>query len=75
MINLGADVGATDRVGQTILHLAALTGNVDAVKFILENNLLDVHVEAMFNVTPLVAARRSNQMDTVECLIRYGALK
>nr|XP_031832537.1 ankyrin repeat domain-containing protein 16-like [Nomia melanderi] len=75
MIELGADTGATDNVGQTILHIAALTGNSDAIRYILNNKLIDVHTEALFNVTPLVAARRSNQVDTIECLMEFGAVK
>ncbi|KOC66925.1 Ankyrin repeat domain-containing protein 16 [Habropoda laboriosa] len=75
IIRLGADVRATDNVGQTILHVAALTGNVEAVKYILEDNLIDVHAEALFHLTPLVAARRSNRKDTIECLIEHGAVK
>ncbi|XP_076751287.1 ankyrin repeat domain-containing protein 16 [Xylocopa sonorina] len=75
LVDLGADVGATDSVGQTILHVAALIGDVDAIKYILEGNLIDVHSEALFNVTPLAASRRSNQKDAIECLIKYGAIK
>ncbi|XP_017890724.1 ankyrin repeat domain-containing protein 16-like [Ceratina calcarata] len=75
LIELGAEIGAEDNVGQTILHVAALAGDVEAVKYILDNKLIDVHREALFNVTPLIAARRSNQKDTIECLIQYGAVK
>ncbi|KZC10854.1 Ankyrin repeat domain-containing protein 16 [Dufourea novaeangliae] len=75
LVKLGADVGATDNVGQTILHVAALTGNTCAVRYILKNNLIDVHTVALFNVTPLVAARRSNHADTIKCLIEFGAVK
>ncbi|XP_076244937.1 ankyrin repeat domain-containing protein 16 [Calliopsis andreniformis] len=75
IIELGADVKATDNVGQTILHVAALTGNMDAIRYILRDNLIDIHAEAFYNVTPLVAARRSNRMDTIECLKEFGATK
>ena len=74
LIKLGADVRATDNVGQTILHVAALTGNTEIVRYILENNLIDKHAEALFNVTPLIAARRSNQLDAIECLMQHGAV-
>lgn len=37
LIDLGADVNATDNVGQTILRIAAIIGNEEAVKDILEN--------------------------------------
>lgn len=75
IIELGADVKATDNVGQTILHVAALTGNTDAVRYILKNNLIDIHTEAFFNVTPLAAARRSDRAETVKCLTEWGATR
>lgn len=37
LIDLGADVNATDNVGQTILRIAAIIGNEEAMKDILEN--------------------------------------
>lgn len=37
LIDLEADVNARDNVGQTILHVAAIIGNEEAVKDILEN--------------------------------------
>lgn len=37
LIDLEADVNATDNVGQTILHVATIIGNEEAVKDILEN--------------------------------------
>ncbi|KAK2586308.1 hypothetical protein KPH14_010610 [Odynerus spinipes] len=73
MIRLGADVRATDKVGQTILHVASLVGSVETIEYILTNNLIDVHQKALFDVTPLVAARRSDRTDAVDALIKYGA--
>lgn len=37
LIDLGADVNGTDNIGQTILHVAAIIGNEEAVKNIIEN--------------------------------------
>ncbi|XP_018302806.1 ankyrin repeat domain-containing protein 16 [Mycetomoellerius zeteki] len=73
IIYLGANVNLVDNVGQTILHIAALTGNAEAVEYILEQNLIDVNYEASFGITPLMIARRSNHSDVIEILIRYGA--
>ncbi|XP_018362324.1 PREDICTED: ankyrin repeat domain-containing protein 16-like [Trachymyrmex cornetzi] len=73
IIYLGADVTLVDNVSQTILHIAALTGNAEAVEYILEHNLIDVNYEASFGITPLMIARRSNHSDVIEILIRHGA--
>ncbi|XP_071636369.1 ankyrin repeat domain-containing protein 16 isoform X2 [Temnothorax longispinosus] len=73
IVSLGADVILLDNVDQTILHVAASTGNAEAVEYILEHNLIDVNCEASFGITPLMLARRNNHSDVVKILIRYGA--
>ncbi|XP_025155021.1 ankyrin repeat domain-containing protein 16 isoform X2 [Harpegnathos saltator] len=73
IVHLGADVSLVDNVGQTILHVAALTGNTEAVEYILRHNLIDVNREASFGITPLVAAQRSNHSDVVDILTKSGA--
>nr|XP_050852188.1 ankyrin repeat domain-containing protein 16-like isoform X3 [Vespula vulgaris] len=75
MIQFGADFRATDKVGQTILHVASLIGSVEMMEYILTNNLINVHEKAFFDVTPLIAARRSKQTDAIDVLIKYGAEK
>lgn len=70
---LGADVNLVDNVGQTILHVAALTGNVEAVEYILEHNLIDVNCEASFGITSLMIAQRNNHSDVIKILVKYGA--
>jgi len=73
IIYLGADISLVDNIGQTILHVAALTGNAKAVEYILEHNLINANCEASFGITPLMIARRSNHSDIIKILIRYGA--
>lgn len=73
IVHLGADVSLVDNVGQTVLHVAALTGNAEAVEYILEYNLIDVNREASFGITPLMAARRSNHSDVIDILMKSGA--
>ncbi|XP_047349901.1 ankyrin repeat domain-containing protein 16-like [Vespa velutina] len=75
MIQLGADYRATDKVGQTILHVASLMGNVEMMEYILMNNLINIHEKAFFDVTPLIAARRTKQINAIDVLIKYGAEK
>ena len=73
IVHLGANVSLVDNVGQTILHIAALTGNSEVVEYILENNLIDVNCEASFGMTPLMTAQRCNHSDVIKILIRNGA--
>jgi len=75
IIYLGADVTLADNVGQTILHIAALTGNAETVEYILEHNLIDVNYETSFGITPLMIAQRNNHNDVIKILIRHGAKK
>ncbi|XP_066588622.1 ankyrin repeat domain-containing protein 16-like isoform X2 [Prorops nasuta] len=73
LIKLGADPKAVDNVGQTILHLAALTGNKNVIEYVIKKELIDIHAKGCFEVTPLVAARRSKQAEAVETLLKLGA--
>ncbi|XP_036141417.1 ankyrin repeat domain-containing protein 16 [Monomorium pharaonis] len=73
IIHLGADVNLVDKIGQTILHVATLTGNINAVDYILEHNLIDVNCEAAFGITPLKIAQRNNHVDIIKILTRNGA--
>lgn len=73
LIKLGADINAIDDVRQNILHIAAAVGNIDIVQYILECNMIDVQSEALFHITPLVAAQRNAQYDIVELLLKYSS--
>ncbi|EZA47517.1 hypothetical protein DMN91_002932 [Ooceraea biroi] len=73
IMHLGADFNLVDNLGQTILHVAALVGNVEAVEYILEQNLIHMSHEASFRITPLKAAQRSNHRNVIDILIRKGA--
>lgn len=73
LITLGADVKAVDNVGQNVLHVAAQIGNVEMIEYILRNDLINVCSETRFCITPLAAARRNKQNETIEVLLRYGA--
>lgn len=73
IIQLGADVSLVDNIGQTILHVAALTGNAEAVEYILMHNLIDVNREASFGITPLMAARKNNHSDVINILLKHSA--
>ena len=71
LIELGADVTAVDDVGQSILHIAATVGNIKTINYILKFNLIDVQSEALFQITPLICAKRNAQHEVVKLLLNY----
>ncbi|XP_012234192.1 ankyrin repeat domain-containing protein 16-like [Linepithema humile] len=73
LIHLGANVSLVNNINQTILHVAALAGNVKAVEYILKHHLIDVNCEASCGITPLMIARRNNCSNIIQILIRFGA--
>lgn len=75
IMRLGADVSLVDDIGQTVLHVAALSGNAEAVEYILERGLIDVNREASFGITPLMAAQRGQRAHVVDILIKKGATR
>lgn len=69
----GADLGATDRDGNTPLHLHAMSGDDAAVAALLD---LGADLEARsdrWGETPLHAAARSHRPSTVRLLVERGA--
>ncbi|KAH7327406.1 ankyrin repeat-containing domain protein [Rhexocercosporidium sp. MPI-PUGE-AT-0058] len=61
-----------DRYGQTPLHLAAIHGNLEATKLLLD---CDVRVDALdvFGLTPLLIAYKNQDLSVATALIEEGA--
>ena len=73
---LGANAGYRNRVGRTALHAAAVTGQLELMRFLLEGPYASsVAVDAVTSDghTPLSKAARRGHLDCVECLLQHGA--
>lgn len=73
LIDRGAEVGAIDEGGRTVLHLAAaLRGNEETVRLLLERGA-DVEAEDEGGQTPLdLAAALDGNSDTVQLMMQRG---
>ena len=65
-------INATDSIGQTILHTAACTGNIDLVTWLLHKGA-DINCSDTQGWTPLLGAISSQQTDTAFLLLKKGA--
>ena len=61
-----------DKVGDTPLHWAALKGNIDIARHLIENGA-DVNIKDNAGWTPLHRAVRVTKYDIVKLLIEFGA--
>lgn len=63
----GADLSQADPTGRTALHVAAMTGNSEMVKFLIKN-YADKEVRDVLGLTPLDYARKLSKDDVVVIL-------
>ncbi|XP_034936142.1 ankyrin repeat domain-containing protein 16-like [Chelonus insularis] len=71
LIKCRADVKKTDFIGHTILHIAALCGNIPVIEYILENKLIEIDCKDNFGATPLNIAQKNNMHSVIEFLEQY----
>jgi ankyrin repeat protein len=73
LIEKGADIRARNDRGLTPLHAAAYTGDLDAVKLLVQAGADVNDAENIFKVTPLIVAAEENHVDIVQFLLRHKA--
>jgi len=61
-----------DEFGNTLLHYAAANGQIEVVKFLVENGL-DVNVKNKYGLTPLHMASECGFVDVAKYLVSKGA--
>lgn len=71
LVQMGADVNATDEKGQIPLHLAAKIGRYSIVKYLVEHGS-DVHKKDALHKTPLVYAIEKNRIKVVVYLSKVA---
>ncbi len=72
LLDAGAAVDATDALGLTALHLAALHGHVVAARMLLAHGA-DVNARDSYGLTPLHLASQYGHTELVRLLLLHGA--
>lgn len=73
LVHKGADLSLVDNLGNNILHCACIGGNVQIVKYLLSQAMLDINGVGFHHKTPLAIAARYKHIDVVELLVKEGA--
>jgi ankyrin repeat protein len=73
LVDAGADPNATVGAGETALMTAARTGNIDAVRLLLDRGAQVNAADTESNQTALMLAIRENHPDVVRLLLERGA--
>lgn len=60
--------------GESALHLAVTSGNVEIVKILIEQGC-DVNAQTIDGITPLFLAQRENNVEIIGFLLENGASK
>ena len=72
LVEQGANIEATNKIGVTPLHAACSSGNNDIIKFLLEKK---AYIEAKTDegLTPLHIAAQDGHLEAVNILLQFGA--
>ncbi|XP_071095477.1 putative ankyrin repeat protein RF_0381 [Haliotis cracherodii] len=73
LISEGADLTYVSEDDENILHLACYGGNVDIVKYVLKQNMLDLNSKDDDDWTPAMMAISGGHRDILYLLVREGA--
>lgn len=71
LIQLGANIKATDSDGNSALHDASIKGQTEIIRFLTD--YLDINIKNESNKTPLAAACSAGKLESVKMLIDLGA--
>ncbi|XP_046562244.1 ankyrin repeat domain-containing protein 50-like [Haliotis rubra] len=72
-VDKGATVSFVDETGNNILHCACRRGDMEAVKYILSQKMVDVNSYGPRKKTPLMVAAEHGHKEVVELLVTHGA--
>ena len=68
-----AFINSKSRVGRTALHLAAVNGNTDLVRFLVHDHNAAIDVLTLRKQTPLHLAAGAGQLEVCKLLLELGA--
>ncbi|XP_046562245.1 ankyrin repeat domain-containing protein 50-like [Haliotis rubra] len=73
LVSTGANVSLVDRFGINILHSACLGGDVEVVKYVLSQNMVDINGRVRCGRTAVMLAAANGHRDVVEMFVDQGA--
>ncbi|XP_048253962.1 ankyrin-3-like [Haliotis rufescens] len=72
LVSEGGDVSAVDGNGSTILHVACFCGQVEMVKHILSQNIVDIYAKNKHAYTAAMMAKFRKHMKVYDLIISQG---
>ncbi|XP_067655371.1 ankyrin repeat domain-containing protein 50-like [Haliotis asinina] len=72
LVSKGCDLAVVDGVGNNILHVACLGGNVDICKYLLSNDKVGIENRGQHNSTPLMLAANKGHKELFDFLVSKG---
>ncbi|XP_067659909.1 putative ankyrin repeat protein RF_0381 [Haliotis asinina] len=73
LVGQGANVSLHDNKGNNVLHCACRGGDVEVVKYVLAQNMVDINSRGRKRMTPVMMAARTGHRDVVALLVGKGA--
>ncbi|KAG8188361.1 hypothetical protein JTE90_019268 [Oedothorax gibbosus] len=73
LISKGAIADEVDKLGKNVLHISAETGNLESIKYLIENSLIDINSQTTQGLTPLHFAYKENKVECVKLLLDLGS--
>ncbi|XP_071099255.1 inversin-like [Haliotis cracherodii] len=73
LVHKGADVTLVDKDGNNILHLACQKTNVELVKYVLSQDMVNINDRGQYERTPVMKAAEKGYKEVVELLVHKGA--
>ncbi|XP_046365631.2 ankyrin repeat domain-containing protein 17-like [Haliotis rufescens] len=73
LVSKGADLSLSDIGGDTILHFACRGGNVEVVKFVLSQDMVNINARNSKRQTAANKATSRGRRDIIDLLVSHGA--
>ncbi|XP_071100543.1 ankyrin repeat domain-containing protein 50-like [Haliotis cracherodii] len=73
LVSEGADVSLVDNSGNNILHIVCLQSDLEAVKYVLSQDMVGINDRGEYERTPVMRAAEKGYKEVVELLVHKGA--